>query len=190
MADAFDDVSGVIYDLDGGYFDGPEVQNIDLGLGGDGIGSVEGFGLGELTLYVEAPPAITTAEAFGSPELTLHIDGSGLVSEEAFGAPEATLHIDGTGIASEEAFGSHEAIFVLWEYYGKIASAEAFGTLTTQLHVYMSGIASGEAHPLQEVYPQWQPDEEEQEAAWNVVGESTDPWNKASSKETTWNSEE
>lgn len=107
MALTFDESAsaGISYDADGGYFDGPELIYLEPG----GVGSVEGFGTAEFTLYVEAPPAIDSSEAFGTAELqadwiiTANVP---IASLESFGTPELVLAVEPAGIVSAELFGA------------------------------------------------------------------------------------
>lgn len=195
MAFSYDDSGGVIYDIDGGFFDGPEIQNIDLD--GFGIGTVEGFGLAEFTLYVEAPPSILTQEVFGSPEATLHIKAVGSIgSLEAFGLGEFTLYVEVPSIASLEAFGVPEAILYIEEPTG-IVSLEAFGIPEFTFELSATGIESLEAFGEYVFLKQWEgisPVINVWDKA-NVTSQVWTPeeintlanWNSESPKQTNWN---
>lgn len=164
MAFTFDASSGFTYENDlGSTFDGPELLFIQP----LGVGSVEGFGIAEFTLFIEAPPSIATAEAFGVAEVqttVLVTDPVPIVSAEAFGTPEFTINITGTGIASEEAFGTLEA-FVQWE--AVVAAATAVWT------------------PDSPLSPSWTPPASVSEV-WIPAAAITESWPKSAPLTTTW----
>lgn len=170
MAFTFNASVGVTYDADPGFFDGPEQLSIDLA--GNGIGSVEGFGTGEFTLFVEAPPSIASAEAFGTAKLNQRLTFIAIPSAEVFGTQEAGFIINlGTlsfqasvgvtfdadpgffddqsqEISSAEAFGAPR-IITAFSPVG-IISAEGFGTSELALALSFTGIISAEAFGTQE----------------------------------------
>jgi hypothetical protein len=180
---SFDSRAGQTFDADLGTFDGPEIDSISLA--GQGIGSVEAFGLGEFTIYVEAPPAIVSAEAFGTPEAQLGLEPTGIVSAEAFGTPEVGFRIDPVGIISGEVFGVAEFTLHVEGGGSGINSAEAFGVPEFQLGLKPSSIASAEAFGLTEFFRQWKP-AEELDTVWVPDLSQDVVWNEASELNTSW----
>lgn len=104
MALTYNASVGFTYDLDGGFFDGPESIFIEP----LGVGSVEGFGLAEFTLYIEAPPSIISAEVFGTSDFqvtSIITDPVPILSAESFGIPKLQYNLASVGIISKENFG-------------------------------------------------------------------------------------
>lgn len=153
MPKTFNASAGYSFNNDYGYFDGPDPDLVDL-VGND-IGSLEGFGIGEFTVYVETPAPILTQETFGAPEATQQLQVQGSVnSAETFGNLEFALYLSFTGIVSGEVF-TGPLLQINLQDVGKIGSAENVPGPSLSIYLTSPGIGSMEKVIGGEVYLQW-----------------------------------
>ena len=178
MPKTFDASVGYSFDNDYGVFDGPDPDLIDL-VGND-IGSLEGFGLGKFTVYVETPQPILASAIVGQPKMALHLQAQGgVISKESFGSVGVSLHLSFTGVSSGESIPS--PLFRLFVEIAEGVPGEGIiPGPSLSIHLAPGGIKGEEGINGGEVYLQWA----EKFSELNPLWLSTSPISSAWIKET------